>query len=330
MDALALLCHLAADGSSSLTRLRRAGYGSLQDVLLAEDEELGEVLGDVVPDVPALRRQAEALEDRMGHAAEVEEDAPPPALTHPPKARAATRAVAGANLTRPPCRIEDAPVAADDPGTVSAGRYEQRPVDPVDPVHLVAPVKPVEPGASAPAELAHRDPREPLDIDEEEAREERREAERWATLTLPRVATVAPVPSMPDRAPGRAIDAASDPAFGRAFGRPTERGQQRDERRLPPTSSAPAPSEPAPLEPRQGEARSAVEAPRQGGGRFWMPIRRGGQDARSEASQPTTVPQRAAPLGTEGARATQPKTNEEPTKVSERPAEDPGSSGPFA
>lgn len=68
MDALALLCHLSADGAGSLVRLRRAGYATLQDVLLGDEEELMEILDTGSRSVQRLLRQAEQLEDRMGEA----------------------------------------------------------------------------------------------------------------------------------------------------------------------------------------------------------------------------------------------------------------------
>ena len=94
MDALALLCHLSADGTTALLRLRHAGYESIQDVLLAEDDELAQVLDVPLPRVRRIRRQAESLEDRMGEGAEVEPDAPSPALLRPhepPPVRPGTR-----------------------------------------------------------------------------------------------------------------------------------------------------------------------------------------------------------------------------------------------
>lgn len=80
MDALALLCHLSADGAGTLVRLRHAGYATLQDVLLADDDDLAEVLETGAREVARLRREAESLEDRIGDASEAE---PRPALSRP-------------------------------------------------------------------------------------------------------------------------------------------------------------------------------------------------------------------------------------------------------
>ncbi len=111
MDALALLCHLSADGTSALVRLRHAGYASLQDVLLAEDEELAQVLGASARQVARLRRQAESLEDRVG--ADEEAD-PRPALAR----RAPPRPLPGpaSRVTPLLCPIETEPLADDDQG----------------------------------------------------------------------------------------------------------------------------------------------------------------------------------------------------------------------
>lgn len=117
MDALALLCHLAADGSTTLGLLRRSGYRSLQDVLLADDEELAELLEVDETGVRRLRRQAERLEDRLGpvEAAEPpegpEENEPPagaPSVSHPvgrlrgPRRPPEPRACPIEDETRPP------------------------------------------------------------------------------------------------------------------------------------------------------------------------------------------------------------------------------------
>lgn len=111
MDALALLCHLSADGTSALVRLRHAGYASLQDVLLAEDEELAQVLGASAGQIARLRLQAESLEDRVG--ADEEAD-PRPALAR----RAPPRPIPGpaSRVTPLLCPIETEPLADDDPG----------------------------------------------------------------------------------------------------------------------------------------------------------------------------------------------------------------------
>ena len=129
MDALALLCHLAADGTATLTRLRHAGYGSLQDVLLAEDDELGEVIGVGSQAVRRLRREAESLEDRMGDSTEAE---PSPPLSSPtPKARSPRP---GERPTPLLCQLEvdpltedEEPAAASDPEPQPEPASESRP-----------------------------------------------------------------------------------------------------------------------------------------------------------------------------------------------------------
>jgi len=126
MDALALLCHLAADGTTTFARLRHAGYESLQDVLLVEDEELEQVLDLSLPLVRRMRRQAESLEDRMGEAAPDDPDPVQPPLVRP-ETRAAVRP--GARLTPLLCRIESESLTGDERPTVHAEESD----DPLDP-----------------------------------------------------------------------------------------------------------------------------------------------------------------------------------------------------
>lgn len=110
MDALALLCHLSADGASTLVRLRHAGYSTLQDVLLADDDELAEILEVSPRQVTRLRRQAESLEDRIGDASEAERrpalSAPAPAMPVPGPATRPTPLL---------CKLETEPLEEESP-----------------------------------------------------------------------------------------------------------------------------------------------------------------------------------------------------------------------
>jgi hypothetical protein len=130
MDALALLCHLSADGASTLVRLRHAGYSTLQDILLADDDELAEVLEAGPRQVTRLRRQAESLEDRIGDASEAERrpalSAPAPA---PPLPRPAARP------TPLLCKLETEPLSAEEgeaeppPSSGAEPRVAERPAE---------------------------------------------------------------------------------------------------------------------------------------------------------------------------------------------------------
>lgn len=116
MDALALLCHLSADGAGSLVRLRRAGYATLQDVLLGDVEELTEILDTDPRAVQRLLREAEQLEDRMGEACAEPERRP--ALSAPV---APPRPAPGRRPSPLVCQLEVEPLV-EEPGEERAAR----------------------------------------------------------------------------------------------------------------------------------------------------------------------------------------------------------------